>query len=76
MSNFSVLDVAGAQVRNFPGFGKQQPRGENWLKPELLKEVQAYQAEVEQRKQRLQQLYNEMLGLKQAENERDNKLMN
>ena len=47
-SNFSVVDVHEnfyVKVRNFPGFGKQQPRTDNWLKPEILKEVQANQAE-------------------------------
>jgi hypothetical protein len=45
---FSIIDVHDQVFEHpvqFPTFGKQQPRIDMWLKPELLKVVEAEKAE-------------------------------
>ena len=61
--NFSAIDTNKKllkRVANSPGFVQQMPRGENFLKPELVKVEEVNRQLKAQRKQRLQQMYNEL----------------
>ena len=69
-SNFSVIDTNKKllkKVVNYPHFQQQQPRTDNFLTPDLIKIEETYKVQKAQRKQRLQQLYNE-LGMNDEQN--------
>lgn len=60
-STFAAADLQVLKApRDFPGFGRQLPRTDMFLRPEIMKAVEAERQAQQAQQQRLQQLYGEL----------------